>query len=813
MGKPMKSRILSIVLALSMIAVLFAALPTRGAVYYTGTVISTDSSGIPKTDFLQGEPVYVNVTTLTDGVPAIEQVTVSLARTNDNHQVSSFTTNTNNPVDGVYNSTIAASHFTLSTSHSITGDVQSYNLIVTEPGHGGVKIAEIQIVVRATGLSLSPEPNSPAYWPGEVITATLVVTEAQTAEVFYVQVVNETGALTTVNFTDQTALKGYWTGQFSIGATLPDGTYTINVRAKADNSYWYSQDFEVLAFVVMVTTDRSVFLPGETAKISYVVIDLATLSQVSSGLEITYSAEYQNKTGNDTWKNGTLPTDQNIWLFTLPTNGTASDSIGLFSNIFITITAKQAAGNRNVEQNLLLTIGLLDASADMADHTLMPGDTAVVMVFASVLGGDLPGANAVVTVLRNGTEVIPSYGNSNLTTDPSGEASYAFALSGSAPEGNYIVKATVSKLGYSVTRETQFSVGNDIALAVNWNKVYYLSGESATVSFEAVVNGAVATVSSIGYQINILGQVLAAANTTAMSVTVTVPEAYTGPIICNAYTHINGMIVSGVANANVVFAELDLTPAASGYRPGDTIEFEWSIATALTAATLTYEIVDSMGVKVATGTPEFEKTGSFEYVVPDANPLLPTSYSATIWMTTSSGGFRSASASVDLLALEELLVWVGDSPYSTGEFAPGQKIKIHYEIDSLFGARPLYRLHVSVSFDPLTFDYVTDTPTGTITYTIPKNAPMAQLYVFVTAYDAATGDTLSSAQTAFTVNNRVSGWDRSVGGMSAIDFVLLVLLIIVIVMLILVPLLKGRMGAPKPSEPAPPADSGKLPPP
>ena len=811
MGKPMKSRILSIVLAMSMVAALFAALPTRGAVYYTGTVITTDDSGIPKTEFIQGEDVYVNVTTLTDGVLATEQVTVTLARTNDGHVASSFTTNTNNPVVGVYNSTIAASHLHLSTAHSISGDVQSYDVIVTEPWYG-VEIARTQIIVWATGLSLSPE--SWAYWPGSVITINLVVTEAQTAEVFYVQVVNETGAQTNVNFTDQTALSGYWSEQFSIGATLPDGLYSVNVRAKADNAYWYSEGFQVQAFSVIANVDRSYYLPGETATISYAVIDLATLSQVSSGLTITYSAEFYNKTGNLTWWNGTLPATENLWLFTLPTNGTAADSIGLFSDIAITITVKQAAGNRSVDTWIDLYIGLLDGSVDMDDHNLAPGDTAVVMVHADVGSSSLPGATASVTVMRNGTEVVAAYGKTNLTTDAYGDAGYSFVLSDTATEGNYVVTATISKLGYSITRQTQFSVDPWWNMVVSFDKMYYYGGQEATISFQAVLNGQPATVTTVGYMVQINGKVLEAANTTESSVTVTIPEGYAGPIWAYAYTHIMGVIVQNTAFAQVLDLALELVASSSNYRPGDTLEFRWCVVTEVESATLAYEITDSWGVRVASDSPEFEMTGSFEFEVPDANPLLATSYHAVLRMTTSTGAYVDASASTFLVADEELLVWVGDSKYATGEFAPGQAVKIHYELASyVFEARPLVRLHVSADYDPMEYDYIVDEAEGSITYVLPDDAPNAQIDISVTAWDASTGDYISEDGTALVVNNRAGGWDRSIGGMSAIDFVLLVLLIIVIVMLILVPWMKGRMGAPKAPEPAPPADSGRAPPP
>ncbi len=809
-------------MALSLIAVLFTALPTKAALNYTGTVTTTDNAGAAKTNFIQGEPVYLKVEAMNGGVLSDQQITVSLVRTNDGHLVSSFTTRTNDPVVGWYNSTQAVGHLTLSTSHAITGDIQSYNVIVTLPSHGGIEIARSQITVRAVGMTLTPAPFSPAYWPGEVITITLVVTLAQTSDVFYVQVVNETGVNTNVNFTSQTATSGYWTNTFSIGATLPDGRYTVNVRAQADHSFWYSQDFDVQMFEFMVQSQRDAYLPGETAKITYLVLDLATLARITSGITIYYNASYQNKTGNLTWKNGTLDATNTTWEFTLPTNGTSTDSIALYSNVDISFNARMPAGERNVTQTLTLLIGSISASVSVNSANYAPGDTVVVTVDANVLGDSLDGANVDVTVLKNGNETIAAYGATGLTTNLDGTATYMFKLAESADLGmyNYIVTATVTKVGYSAVRQTQFTVESSSHLVIALDQAYYYGGQEATATFAAILNNMPASVVDIGYIFEMGPVVLATGNTTGTSATVLIPDGSSGTLDVVAFTHINGEIVSGFDSAPVYFALLGLTPAESTYRPGDTVVFQWTVVTGLTSADLSYEVFDSNGVRVANGTPAFEKTGSFEFVVPAAGPLLSTSYDATLRMTTPEGAFESATASVNIVSLTELTISIGKSSYTSGEFAPGQKISIHYDLSSFVtSARPTVRLHVSVSYDPSTFDVVVTSSKGTISYTIPKDAPMAPHTVTVVAYDAATGDFLASDQSAFQVNNQVSGWSMSVGGISMIDLVLLILLIVVIIMLIVVPYMKDRMERPKVVEtkyvettPAPPAEQGKTPP-
>ena len=818
----MKSRILSIMLALSLIAVLFAAIPMKAATGYMGTVTTTDKDGNAKTEFLQGEQVYVKVKVMYVDVVNID---VYLIPTNGVGSVDSFNVDTDH---GWYNSTVTGGE-TLDTSSGFTGDVRSYYVTVNDHVSGS-EIARSQIIVRHVGLTLTPAPTMTGYWPGEQITITLVVNLAQTSKLFYVQVVNESGAETMKNFTDQSAATGYWSNTFSIGATWPDGTYHVNVRDKADNSFWlgYSTDFDVRGFALNVDTQRYSYLPGETASITYYVLDPMTLARISSGITIDYSAAYHNSTGNLTWQNGTLDISKTLWEFALPTNGTSKTSIELYSYLTITLTAKQDAGARNVSESLSdFFIGSIDASVSANPTDCAPGDTVVVRVDANIMehSGDLlDGAKVDVTVAKNGTEVIEAYGATNLTTNLNGRVSYMFKLAESADLGvwNYIVKATVSKVGYSAVRETQFTVQPSSDLVVALDQAYYYGGQEATASFAPIRNNLpVSGVVNIGYVFTIGSLVLATGNTTSGSATVTIPESSFGTLVVEAFTHINGVVVGNDASAPVHFALLGLTSEKSTYRPGDTVVFQWTIVTGQASADLAYEVFDSNGVRVTNGTPAFAKTGSFEFTVPDAGPLLSRSYDATLRMTTPEGGFASDTASVTLVDSMELIITIGKSPYTSGEFGPGQKITIHYELSSYNeSARSTIRLELAVSFDPNIYEFIVDSVKGTISYTIQKDAPMGQTYLSVVAYDAANGGPpLASAVTAFQVNNQVSGWDSSVGGISAIDLVLLILLIIVIIMLIVVPYMKDRMARPKPPEakpmeltPPPPSEPGKTPP-
>jgi hypothetical protein len=406
-------------------------------------------------------------------------------------------------------------------------------------------------------------------------------------------------------------------------------------------------------------------------------------------------------------------------------------------------------------------------------------------------------------------------------TDANGQATYFFKLASTAQMGNwnYIVKANITKVGYTAVRENQFQVSSTSDLLVAFDRDYYYGGQEAVISFAAILNGQTVPTGEISYTVMLASQLIANATTTDTTASVSIPQDKFGALQVDAKTLINGVVRSDSATVQVVFALLGLTPKSDSYRPGETITFQWSILTGLTEANLAYEIVDSNNLRVANGTLTFAKTGSFEYRVPEASPLLPDSYDATMWMTTPTGGFASDTATVDIVSGTgmELTISIGKSPYTSGEFRPGGKVTVHYDLASfLTEPRSSLRLHVLVSYDPMAFDVIVSSSSGKFTYTIPDDAPMAEHTVTVWAYDAVTGDFLSGDQTAFQVNNQVSGWDRSVGGVSVIDLILLILVIVVIIMLIVVPMMKDRMARPKPPESKPMVmaeEPGKTPPP
>jgi hypothetical protein len=802
----MKNRILSIALALGMLAMAFAAVPTHAAIDYTGSVKTTDNTGAAKSTFVQGENVYVNVMVMYQGDLANVPIQVRLVSTTGGI-VSHFHATTPAPDLGYFNSTTVG----LGTGSGFAGDSTAYEVVVVYDAGGNPEIARATVIVMNEGLTLVPEPIDPflnpdglPYYPGQTITATVVTTH--TSDFFFVETLNESDVIV-MNWTDQGAPTGFWSKTFQIPNDMKDGPYWMYIKDKAaPYATWYSESFEVQKYRFSANADRDWYLPGEVAKIQYETIDIASFL-METGVSVTYSAHWLNSSGNDTWSNLTLTGASGVQEFTIPTD------ISLYEDVEITYWANEST--RSAEDMVTLRFGILSGTVAAAQTDYVPGDTVVVTVNAHIGADDLPGANVDISVLVNGTSVT-SYGIGNLTTDQEGKVVYTFKLADSAAAGSYIVKATISKVGVSTARETVFQVDSDGHIDVMLDKEYYTSGDTVTATFTPIWNNQVITLPTIGYEFRTGLGLLLFSNTTETTVTAELPEGYYGWVSIDAFAWYNDVPIGGGDKADVNLASLVLTVDKNEYRPGDTVTFNWQIVTSVSAGTLIYEITDENGLKIATETPDYATSGSFEYVVPDTG--APEELNAKMWMTTSTGGYAVAAAQSVLLTHHELKIWVEKSTYADGAFKPGDTVTVRYSIGAyVHDQLPLYRLVLWMGYNPISVNVLSSEPTGKVKMQIPSDAPSADVGIGAYLYDGTDADPiptiLSYDSTALTVNARNSGWDRSVAGMSASDFTILVLIIVMILLLIVMPFLKGRMDAPKAPkpEPVPPPEAPKTP--
>jgi hypothetical protein len=790
MGKPMKNRILSIALALSMLAVVFATLPTSAQVDYTGSVRTTDDTGNLKDTYIQGQPVYVIVEVKTQSVWADEPILVQL-ETATGGSVSSFTTHSNDPANGWYNSTTAAGHLTLWTGSAITHDLTSYYVVVYRGTTPGIEIARTTIVVKKTGLWL--DPISSPYYPGQPVVAKFITTSTTT--MFYVHVVNATGVtVPNMNWTGQSATTGWWEYAFTLASDLPDGTYTMRVRDATTHNIMNGGSahltFFVQKYTFSVDADRIYYLPGMTANIQYNTKEVATFTQ-ATGVSITYSAMWYNLTGNATWLNSTLAGISGVQQFVIPLD------VNMSHTVHIVYWANEST--RTASDSVTLQFAMLTGTVSISPAgTLMPGETVAATVTAYLGGFDpLPGAAIGISVLANGT-AIPAYGSTNLTSDLQGLVTHTFTLVEAAADGTYIVSAKITMVGFSRTVIGLFTVLSSGEIWVKLDKERYYGGDDIVATLTPLWNGKVVEVSNFGYTFSIDTGVLLEGNTSDMTISATIPSNYYGTIGVDVDAFYNGNGISGGNGSTVRFADLTLTAQKEDFRPGDSLVFDWNILTGASTGILMYEITDSNGLLVKSESPAFATTGSFSQLVPAVD--APLHYYVHMWMTTDTGGYADARLTVDMLSAHEFKIWVEKSGYADGTYKAGQTVKLHYSIGA-YVMEPLktYTMRVATDYSSVVMGFILTDATGVVEFALPSDAPAAEMRIYAVV-TVPGGSWSVSDNTAITVGGQLTGWDKSIAGMSAIDFSILLLLIIMILLLIVMPFLKGRMGAPKPAE-------------
>jgi hypothetical protein len=217
-------------------------------------------------------------------------------------------------------------------------------------------------------------------------------------------------------------------------------------------------------------------------------------------------------------------------------------------------------------------------------------------------------------------------------------------------------------------------------------------------------------------------------------------------------------------------------------------------------------VYDEDDIRVASEELTLGLTGEFEFEVPEE--AASESYLAVVIVQTEGGVLVWAENEVTLLEDYELQVWVGKSKYASGEFKPGATISIHYNIIAASGVQlPVYKLRISADFDPIDHVFLVSDPEGSVEYTLADDAPTGELWFSAYLYDGYDEDMWSSLDYDYgqvQINNRLSAWDRSIGGMAASDFLIMLLIVIMILLLIILPFLKSRMGAPKAAKVEPP---------
>lgn len=802
----MKSKILSIAFALCMLSVVFTALPGEAAVYYTGTVQTTDSDGESKDVFFRGDWVYVNVELfyVNEHIDADIRVTLETQAGAERDTIYASTDVTS---AGYYNSSEALPATGLNTAGFPMGDGNiaiADVVLYLDYIYYVEEVTRTQVMVKTSGMTLSPDPSW-YYSPGQNVTITVVTSDT---DPFYVQVLDDMGHDVVLPWTDQTVdSTGTWTRTFTIPMDAEDGEYLVEVRADdASDALWFARYFYVAKFDMILETERWAVLPGETVSVTYFVVDLSTLS-LYTDVDVEWNAIWYEDDEEQIDTGILTPGESGTQQFVIPA------AINLTSDYVVHFWANDSA-DRSVYDYLVFEIASLMADVWTNDNTYLGGEIVTVTVEAMVgynfdwYYDNLPEAEVDIVVEKDGA-ALPAYAASDLMTGAMGTVQHEFQLGTDASEGTYIVTATVSKAGFSVTTMTTFVVELEYGLMVELDKDDYFSGEVASMTFTTMWGVDYIVNNSVFYVVSGYAGIILTGNSSTGTGSFTIPADYVGTIYVYAITVVNDHGLEGADAAAVRKAYIALAPVQDVYSAGETAQWNFRIVTMMTTGLLSYVVEDGMGNTVdaatlSTADTEFPTSGTISYAVPSVD--ASDYYTVTVTLKDGFGNNAEASSSVYLRAEYMIDVWlISDAGFVSRAFEQGDTVEFGYAITTNGAThKSVYKIRFYSSTDSSVDWYVlTSSTTGTLTVTIPENTADGEYWLQATLYDGVYNSWLWSDGVAFGVMADQSIWQKEIGGMSVIDFTILILIVLMIILLIVLPFVKGRMGAPKPSEPAP----------
>ncbi|UCE45045.1 MAG: hypothetical protein JSU93_06565 [Methanobacteriota archaeon] len=810
----MKDRILSVAIALSLIAVMFVVAPssTEAAISYTGEVQTTDDTGDPIDSCFRGDDLYVLVETYYRGNATNMSFLVEL-RTQTGNLRDSFTDVTGDPDTGVFESWAAIPEVALWTGSWFEGELTVYDVILYVDDGGWIEVDRTQIIVRNTGTFLDPDTGM--YYPGQEVSLTIVTTNTDD---FYVQVVNETwvDVMNRSNIEVNESVDWTWHYTWLIPPGTPDGTYTLNVRFEDNNGIWpiaiYTKTFNINKYVLLVDSQSEYVLPGQTVSMLYDVLDFATLTHYA-GAAIEWSATWTDVDDEIVNESGMLEGSSGVFDYVVDTD------IALYSDIEMTFWANES-DDRSAEDYVELSVGTMWVDVDISDDTFTPGE--IVGVAVSVMVGldpsdpwmveSLPGADIDIVVTKDGA-VLADYGKAGMVTDVTGMVEYEFTLDDNATRGTYVIAATISYLDYEIERMVVFNVEWWGYMVVEFNKDYYYSGQIAMIDFKVVWNGAEINGTPVYYIIEGEDGVLATGNSTDGSAWYQILGSYVGDIEVTAITMVEGYYFEDWDMAEVRLADLALYPVAEYFRAGDTVTWMYKLSSEMSNGTITYYVVDGDGLKVDSGTIMFAKSGSFEFVVPEDPSDM---YTATLTVDDNRGHIVSADSTIWLWANYELHIWLeSGAGYTSRAYEPGSTLVFGYSIMAV-GTEHLdaYRISFYATDEYLDGNVLVTETTGTFEYKLQDSVADGEYTMNAWLADPSEPGWLSFDSVSFDVKTGQSLWDKSVGGLSLFETVVLLLLLIMVILLVLVPMIKARMEAkPKGPETSMPVELDEPPPP
>jgi len=801
----MNKKIMSLALAISMLATAFAAISVASAAtpVLAGSIVATNNIGTPIGIFFTGQDVYFILTYSVGGLPTNAEFRIELVDGGGNVVDTKTGVDTDNPADGQHNSSAVggAGHFP---TNAYSTDVMSLRAVLDG---AYLTLATTTFKLMQNRVVIDPERAGDVYAPGETIRIMIDAYHPDGPN----EDVNVTISPVNVSWNVVALANYHWEVLWTIPDNVTLGHQTIYVNRSDANTtvvQQFNNAFDIEYFVFEVFWDRMtsgdmVYLPGENAVISFVAVSLP--DYVSINITLDFNLTYTDGAGNTAWLNKSAT--QSPFNITIPT---WLDTEGTFD---VDYTA-HAAYNRNSTASQSVQIGVVRLNSitlDKIGNIYHPGDSAVVSV--EVLAQDtlspanspLPGATVAITMDDGDGNLIPV--NATMMTNSVGLAQVTLSLPANLTvDHNYRVIGKASKLGFWDTKSVTLHYTGALSVEVLVNKDQYISGESIAVQVIVLKNGIAIQPDGIMYMLQANGAAPNLVMTTLLNFSIVAPE-----VVDNAANVWVGVQIGtdriNAQSDNFAISMIEMTLSASKleYYAGETVEFEVLVVGDAVGFTFRYTIVDNDLILVSSGALTLDTKGQATFKLDVPAGKNAESYTATVYGDDGNGVVLIRPLTVGRATDYLVVVSIKTAPSSvSGAYSPGQTIVVGFEIIKQSTDLPDMAIVTALLYDDtqgLAGELMTFTVmNGELSITLPKDAVSGEhmLSVQIDGVDHWQSITVDATGNSI--------WNSNVGGMMSLaDLILAILMIVVILMLLFQMMKRGGGAAVAPAEPKPAA--------
>jgi hypothetical protein len=624
--------------------------------------------------------------------------------------------------------------------------------------------------------------------------------------------------------------------------TLPTNlTYggSWNVTASGPLGGFASAEFSVQAYTLTLVSTPAVVLAGYSGTVEFYVTGipsgtlytvvgsvrvLATYFDGTTGLNAPLALSASSFGKNVT--NGSAS-------FTLPVNASRYGEISFDAWANVT-----SSGNYSVESSTSSYIGnFLDASlavqCNCVGNQIAAGSLVQLTVTTAMASYERQNAPGVAVMfgfwsgpnaVANGS--IPGNPAANVTTGLDGTASILFLASPTVFSTSAVDQVNVSVISvpsvggsapeyYNLTYDFLL-MGNGTAgatIVAQLSAAVYIGGDAGTATWQVLPahGGTTSGWSALAYELSAYYSnnynMLATGTLSGLAgvINFTAPLNYSGELYLSIAAHNQSDVISSTVYAEVVPAQIVISPSEFVYRAGDPVRFVVTTYGSLFEKATIYETIrSSSGAFLSSGV---VANDTFWFNIPNgtAPPYILVEVTA---QSSALGVFASAQVRLDEAAEMTLSVGISTvSSYSDGSFQPGQNLTVTWS-ESTYGpgaAALSYWVELWTANEffgneeiPVA-SVLTNATSGSFQYQIPSGSPAGtqSLWVTVSPSTNCQNYCYTSGVVSFLVNPNPSVLNLELGAGSGVTVGWLILLIAIIVVAVVVVLVIRRPRAPR----------------